>query len=222
MKSGLRTTKLFAIGCIKALCIARPAGGIPVTYTLNLGNDDLTGLPTPFGTVTVDLVDPATATVLFQAGDAGWYHYLFGATRMVAVNVNGPFTYDAISAWGQPQTPNSPPSLTADTSVQQVDGWGRFNLVIKGFDGFTHAARNVSFTLSLTSGSWASADDVLTPNSNGYFLAAHVLVADGNWQNTDVTGYATGTCVPDGGVTATLLGLAVFGLGIVSRKLGTA
>jgi hypothetical protein len=60
-------------------------------------------------------------------------------------------------------------------------------------------------------------------NTGGNSVAAHIFVVNGNYTaiNGANTGFATGTpSVPDGGITAAMLGVALLGLGALRRKIG--
>jgi hypothetical protein len=110
--------------------------------------------------------------------------------------------------------------------IQTRDGkiaFGDFNLTIKNFDGFTHSADEITFTLTNMGATWASAADVLTPNANGFDAAAHIFVTStpANAANGAIaTGFADeGTRVPDGGATVMLLGAALSGVAVIRRKL---
>jgi hypothetical protein len=110
------------------------------------------------------------------------------------------------------------PGPYSDGGSQNVDGHGIFNQTIDSFDGYTHSADSVSFTLSDTSGTWASAANVLTANSNGFLAAAHIFVtafpADAS-NGALATGYAAG--VPEPG-TFGLVALGLLGLIAAVRK----
>src|SRR5262249_53672338 len=94
------------------------------------------------------------------------------------------------------------------------------------FDGFGHSVSALTFTITKASGTWATASDVLTANSNGAYAAAHIFVAGASCTDSSgkpdacATGYAAngGAHVPDGGMTVSLLGLALGGLGMVARR----
>jgi len=105
------------------------------------------------------------------------------------------------------------------------DGFGSFNLRIRSFDGFSHSSDTITFTLTNTSGTWASAADVLTNNANGFDAAAHIFVttSPANASNSALaTGFAGeggGVVAPDGGTTVMLLGVALGALGMARRFL---
>src|SRR5262249_37019425 len=147
----------------------------------------------------------------------------------VDANVNGAFTVDSIVA-------TSLPGFTAGTYVAsttypdaptQVDGQGKFNLVIDNTNkgsgttpGFTTAASQIVVTLT---GSWADASSVLIANDSGNIDAAHIFVCSGDATTCSVTstalstGFAGGTPIPIPPAIGLLVsGLA--GLGFLGRR----
>jgi protein with PEP-CTERM/exosortase system signal len=171
--------------------------------TLNVGNSDLSGFPSPYGTVTVSL-SGNTATITFTAAS----NYSFGGVNAVDINVNGAFTTGTI-------TDNGAGTFTFGGSGQ-VDGFGIFDLTINGSDGFPDSATVISFTIT---GSWSSASQVLDFNSGGFDAAAHIFVPQPG--GTAATGFAGENAggVPDGGATVMLLGAALSALGMARRFL---
>jgi hypothetical protein len=185
----------------------------PPTFSsdLTVGNTAISGFTEPFGNVLVTLTSPTTATVKFTSDAANGNIYLFAGAQGVDVNVNASsFTVSGITA-SNAGTGFSPGPFTAMGS-QNVDGFGVFNETLDGFDGFTHSADLVSFTLTNTSGIWASASSVLTPNSSGFDAAAHIFVTSSpaDASNTALaTGFAaevpepaTAFFLPFGGILA--------------------
>jgi hypothetical protein len=184
-----------------------------ITYSLNTGNSAISGYTGPYGTVLVNLTDSTHATVTFTATTVGGYSFLFGGQGVVGVNVNASsWTLGAISGLngGTGFTPGS----FSNGGANNEDGFGVFNQTIDAFDGYTHSSDVVTFTLTDTSGSWASDADVLTG------IAAHIFVttnpADAS-NGAVATGYAAES-VPDGGSTVALLGCGLAGIGMISRK----
>jgi len=106
-----------------------------------------------------------------------------------------------------------------------VDGFGILNQTVNSFDGNSHASDNISFTLTNTSGTWATASSVLKANANGAFVAAHIFVTTmpaNASRDALATGFAAnGGAVntPDGGTTVMLLGAALGALGMARRFL---
>src|SRR5262249_19536078 len=102
----------------------------------------------------------------------------------------------------------------------QEDGFGNFNLTIDNNDGVQKATSSVSFTLTNTGGTWASAASVLTANEGGSTAAAHIFVTNADCQAASacVTGFAAnGQQVPEA-APLLLLGSAAAGLGAWTRR----
>ena len=116
------------------------------------------------------------------------------------------------------------PASYSDAGSKNVNGFGIFNQTIDSGDGFTHSSDTISFSLTDTSGTWASAMAVLLANSTGSLAEAHIFVTDfpADASNGAIaTGFASNGAdtVPDSGSTVLLLGGALSALGLVSRKL---
>jgi hypothetical protein len=190
-------------------------------FQLTVGNSGLSGFPGPYATVDVHLVDSTHATISFTSLTNGGNIYLFGGVNAVDVNVNA-------TSWtiGSFVATNSGTGFTpgplSNTGSGTVDGFGVLNQTVSSFDGFSHTSNFISFSLTNTSGTWATANSVLIANSNGSFAAAHIFVttSPANASNSALaTGFASngGTTVPDGGTTVMLLGAALGALGMARR-----
>jgi hypothetical protein len=219
MKSVLKTWACCA-GCA-ALAVASAKAN--TTFDISSGNSALSGYSGPFATVEVSLVDSTHATVTFTALVGGGYQFLFGGASAVDVNVNASsFTQSGLS-WSQLSGFSA--ASVSDGGAGNVSSFGNFNQTFSAFDGYTHATTTTTFTLTDTSGIWASSADVLTPNAAGHPVAAHIFIANfPATTNSDaiVTGFATDggtTSVPDATATSLLLGAAVSVLGLARRKL---
>jgi hypothetical protein len=199
-------TALIAITCFGF----QQAKADTATYTLTQSNSPGTLGSGPFGTVlvTTPTLNSSTATILFTAAPG----YLFVDGGSVAVNVNGTVNHP-ISF-----TTNPGANPVTDDSPNQEDGFGVFNVAGSQANS-SLGASTVSFTLTLTSGTWASASTVLTPNSQGWIIAAHIQIQNGTGNTGFAAGTLTGTGVPDGGTTVMLLGVALGALGMVRRYL---
>jgi VPDSG-CTERM motif len=186
------------------------------TYTLSQGNPAISGYPQPYGSVSVNLVGNV-ATITFTAAAHDGFQYLFGDGGSVAVNVNGSFTLNSITGTN---LPGFGPTTYSNGGVGNEDGFGSFNLTIDSSDGYTESSNSITLTLT---GSWANDASVLTANSNGFFVAAHIFVAAfpaDPKAGALATGFAAdggGQGVPDGGATVMLLGVALGALGVVRR-----
>ena len=191
---------LIAVACLSS----QQAKADTVNYKLTTGNSS--GLGTgPFGIVNVNLTSTTTATITFTAASG----YLFVDGGAVAVNVNA-------NAWTIGNFFSNGNPVSADGSGNE-DGFGNFNQKVSQQNS-SNGASIISFTLTNTSGTWASAANVLAFNSQNWLVAAHIQIQDG----TGNTGFAAGPNggqVPDGGTTVMLLGAALGALGIVRRFL---
>ncbi len=221
MKNRIMKMALSAICLAGILATAASARADTTTYSLTTGNTALSGYTGPFGSVTVNLTDSTHATITFTSGTVGGNIYLFGDGSTVDVNVNATSWSLSGLAGSNAGTGFTTPSLS-DGGSGNVDGFGQFNQTINDFDGFDYSADSVSFTLTDTSGTWASATDVLKANKGGSTVAAHIFVTSSPAYQTNgavVTGYAAnGSPVPDGGSTIALLGFALLGVGALRQK----
>jgi len=196
------------------------------TFTLGTGNPGISGYAGPYATVTINRTDSTHATITFTSDTVGGNMYRLGDGGSVGVNVNGSFSLGAINGYSASSLFTPGPFSSGSGNE---DGFGSFNLTITDSDGMNNSADQVVFTLSATgTNSWASAENVLKPNEDGYSVAAHIFVWDGGStpQGTKpngalATGFAAdgGTSVPDGGVTLMLLGGVLVGLETLRRKL---
>ncbi len=194
VRSVILGTAALAMGLTALPAVASVVPLSTTTFTLNAGNSALNGYAGPYGTVTVDLTSSTTANLTYTGGSSGQYTYLFSDSDMADANVNasswtiGSFTATNLSGFS-----SEPAGYPLNTGSRTVDGFGTFNQTTKGFDGYKYAASSVGFTLTNTSGTWADAAGVLTPNTRGYSVAAHIFVC-----NT-----SAGACSPSIGAAAT-------------------
>ena len=116
-----------------------------------------------------------------------------------------------------------------ETGNFSADGFGKFNVKISGLDAWTYAVDTLTFTLSIGSGSWASASNVLAPNSDNSVAASHVIPALSNPpsnpdQSHNFYGLNTGFAdqsvvrVPEPGILI-LLGIAMSAIGMASWRI---
>jgi hypothetical protein len=145
------------------------------TSQLTEPNAAVSGFPGPYGDVVVVLASPTTAIVEFVSLAVGGNIYLFGGAHAVDVQVNAA-TWTATGISGTNAGVGFTPGPLTDGGSNNVDGFGVFNETIDSSDGFTHSSDVVSFTLTNTSGTWASAASVLAKNADGFDAAAHIFV----------------------------------------------
>jgi len=203
MKTLTLTTKLAILSAL--LLMAVGSARADLILTLNVANSGVPD-PGPYGTVDVHLTDSTHATVTYTA--AGSFSFVDSGIVGVEVNASS-FTVGSLSGF----------SSSASVGSGNEDGFGNFNVSIDNGAASVHET-SLSFVLTDTSGSWASASSVLTGNASGYDAAAHVFYPLGNNGNGS-TGYVVnGTpTVPDGASTAMLLGIASLGVGMLKRRL---
>ena len=197
---------------------ASPAHAV-FSFDLVAGNSAISGYAGPYATVDVNLINSTTANVTFTSLTNSGNIYLMGGAGSVAVNVNAAsWTLSGIT--GSNAGTGFTPGTYSDGGAGNEDGFGSFNQNITSFDGFTHSADTISFTLTNTSGTWGSDTAVLAANSGGSLAAAHIFVttSPADASNTALaTGFAAS--VPEADTYAMLLA----GLGLVGfaarRKL---
>jgi hypothetical protein len=200
--------KIAGIAAAVAISVT-PQAKADFIFNLDAGNSAISGFSGPYAQVAVHLTDSTHATITFTSLLNSGNIYLLGDGGTVGVNVNAAsWTLGAITG-GNAGTGFSGGQYS-DGGSGNEDGWGSFNQTINSFDGFTHSSDNVSFTVTDSSSTWASASDVLTANGSGFLAAAHIFVttapADAN-NSALVTGFAAGTGVPVPEPTTVLAGL---------------
>jgi len=176
------------------------------TYTLTTSNSPGTLGAGPFGTVIVSLNAAGTqATITFNAAS----NYLFVDGGSVAVNVNASsWTIGSFMSNGEP---------VSDAGAGNEDGFGSFNQKVSMQDS-SNGASTISFVLTIGSGTWTSAANVLAFNGNNWLVAAHIQIQNGTG-NTGFAAGPSGGTIPDGGTTVMLLGAALGALGMARRYL---
>jgi hypothetical protein len=183
-----------------------------VTYALSVPSITISGKPSPFATVTVDLTSSSTARITFQALTTGGQGYLLIGGSVADVNVNA--TNWTIGGFSEINPPGLPATLPTSGGSGNVYGFGVFNQTNSNSGGFV--ASEVAFTLTDTAGTWASAASVLTPNAKGYLAASHIAM----W-NFYAVGFAANDVlkVPEASaITLTSLVLIAFGATLVRAR----
>jgi len=163
-----------SLAMFTAMVLGSAAATRADTVTFSLTSANFGGFPSPYGSVLVNRTSTTAATITFAADEThAGLTYLFGAQGAVGVNFNG-----AVTLAG---------AITADLSLGGVnglatagagneDGFGSFNFTIDNTDGFGNAVRGVTFSVTLNSGTWASASQVLTANASGNSVAGHLFI----------------------------------------------
>ena len=223
-RRGIEMKRLACVIPVMALLIglaAQPAGAALV-LNLGIGNPAISGFPGPYGTATIMRIDATHASITFNSNIVGGNIYLFGDGGSVAVNVNAA-SWTLGSITGSNAGVGFTPGPYSDGGSGNEDGFGSFNQTINSFDGFSHSADTVSFSLTNNSGTWATDSDVLTANGSGYLVGAHIFVTSfpANAANgAIVTGFAVnGNVTPEPTAVVLLgLGLASTGMGFIRRR----
>ncbi len=164
-------TPRFAAILLLSFAVPNAFGDL-ISFDLTTPNSALGCCAGPYATVTVDRASDTTATVTFDSLTSGGYLYLLAGAQAVDLNVNAAaFTVNSIT--GSNSLSGFTPGPYTNDGSGNVSEFGVFNLTIDSFDGFHHSATEIAFTLTNPSATWASASDVLAPNSNGSTAAIH-------------------------------------------------
>ncbi len=188
--------------------------GIPNTS----GTPPLSSFTGPYATALVNRTDSTHATITFTSLTNNGNIYLLGDGNSVAVNVNATsWTLGTIT--GSNAGTGFTPGTWSNGGAGNVDGFGSMNQTIDSFDGFTHSSDMISFTITDTSGTWASAANVLVANAAGFLAGAHIFVTSSPADASNralTTGDAVNGSVPEPGILI-LLGIAMSAVGVASR-----
>jgi hypothetical protein len=191
---------------------ASPALADIRTYVLTESN--LPGYAAPFATVVVDLTSATTAKVTFTSDLVGGDIYLLGGQGSVAVNVSAA-TWSLGSITGGNAGTGFTPGPYHNAGAGHEDGFGSFNQTIDSFDGYTHAADTIAFTITDVSGTWGSASNVLTEAAAHIFITASPAKATAD---ALITGYADHMVAVPEATTWVMMGLGFAGLGYTAFR----
>ena len=213
---GGRWLRLFAAAAAAALTIwAGVASAAPFCFDLGVADAGLSGFAGPYAATCVVLTGSNTATVTFTSDVVAGNIYLMGDGGSVDVNVNAT-TFSISGIFGTNAGTGFTPGPFTNAGSGIVDVFGSFNQTVNGFDGYTRSADTISFTLTDTSGTWASASDVLTANAAGFLAATHVFVTSFPADASNIAlgiGFAAGPGPSPAPEPATL---ALIGLGLAA------
>ena len=203
-------SKILAAAAASALALTLgTAASALTTYTLGTGNASLAGFPPPYGSVAVTLTNATTANIVFTSALPTYY---FLGAQAADVNVNA-------TTWTLSNLLENGAGTASNGGSNQADGAGFFNQTIDLTDGFTDRASSISFTLTNTSGTWASDAVVLTGNSLGNTVAAHIGACTPGCTAFAATGFATqgGGTIPEPATWAMMI-LGFGGIGAMMRR----
>jgi hypothetical protein len=182
---------------------------------LTSANPALSGYTGPYGSVSVTTsgttLNPSnTATITFTANTAGGFVFVDGSSAAVNVNATN-FSISNIS--GTNYFSDGKLNLSNGGS-SNVDGFQVLNQTVDNQGSFKDSLTTISFTITESTATWTSASDVLTANSNGALVAAHIAACTlvSGACNEAAGALATGYTANTGAVNTPLPGaLALFG-----------
>lgn len=162
---------------VAVLLIASNAMADTMNLVISVPNTDVNPYPAGYINVLVDRTSSTTATFTFTSSNVSPYAYLMGDGNSVGVNLNATsWTLGTIT--GSNAFAGFTPGGWSSTGSNNVSTFGTFNQTIKSDGGYTNASDTISFSVTNTSGSWATVADVLKANGSGYLAEAHVFVCD--------------------------------------------
>jgi hypothetical protein len=188
----MRHLPKFLLPALGALALSAPARADMIQFDLTVNNlpSNQTG-PGPDIQVTVNRTSSTTATITFQSlTDTSGFTYLMRGNSAAMFSANGTVTIsnfsasnafvgvkdstNTVSPFTGPGTPTSGGSSSADGFTGGNVPKFTSSISLGGMD-FTGSATTISFDLTDTSGTWATANDVLLT-----YPAAPPTLTDGN------------------------------------------
>jgi len=152
-----------------------PTGGNCFTSLIAVPNSAISGTPGPYAQVFIQLINSTTADVTFTS--LGNWTMGDGTTNGLNVNATT-FTVGTVTE-SNSFSGFTPSFKQTNIGSQNIGGGvGTINLTIDNNDGFGDSATQTMFALTDVSGTWTSAANVLTFNSDHVDAAAHIFVCD--------------------------------------------
>jgi hypothetical protein len=212
--------KRAVIGLLAVLAVACWFPGQAAAYTSIFNWGNLVGTSYPYAELSVTTAaDGSSATISIKA-DSGYYlldrvglNLFEDVVTPTATNLNMSFT----GAYGAPQF--------VGFMNSNVDGFGKFDLVMRLGSGTSDSFTGVQFTLLPLDGTFANADSVLNLLAK-YDAVIGVGIMDGTTR-TSTTGFAAESPDQSGGgtipvpPTVWLLGSGLLGLGLIRWRRKT-
>jgi len=151
------------------------------TVTISVGNSAIGGYPGPYAHADVNLNGAGTvATITITGENHAGNIYLIGGNTAVALNSNGASTVGSFTGTNS-RSGFTPGPFSDGGAANNVSQFGDFTNTVTSAGGFMNTSDVISFTLTKSSGTWSSAANVLSANSDGFAIAAHIFVFDGTY-----------------------------------------